>query len=293
MQIENDPDSDPDPDSRKQDLRPSPIAGLWYSGNPKHLTLEIDEYINKPDLPLIDGEIIGLIAPHAGYRYSGKTAGYAYKTILNQEYDLVAILSPFHAYHPDTILSSAHRAYNTPLGNVEVDHTALEKLSQYLLQETGRGITYLRNDSEHSLEIEIPFLQRSVKGDFKILPLMLRERDASILKKLGKGLARILVNQKSLLVASTDLSHFYSQETACNLDQTILDQINSFSPEEILRSEEEGTGFACGAPAVAAVLWAAREIGAKNTLVLHHSTSAEETGDNSSVVGYGAAVIYK
>ena len=247
----------------------------------------------KPDLPRFNGEIIGLIAPHAGYRYSGKTAGYAYQTILGQEYDLVVILSPFHAYHPHTLLSSAHQAYETPLGSVEIDRTALEQLDQFLFQENGKKITYLRNDEEHSLEIEIPFLQRAVKGDFKILPLMLRERNVTILKTIGKGLAKVLAGKKSLLVASTDLSHFYSQETACNLDKTILDKINSFSPEEVLRSEEKGTGFACGVSAVAAVLWTAKEMGANNVQVLHHSTSAEETGDNSSVVGYGAAVIYK
>jgi AmmeMemoRadiSam system protein B len=108
---------------------------------------------------------------------------------------------------------------------------------------------------------------------------------------LGTSLARVLANKDALLVASSDLSHFYNQEQAVQLDMEMLHQIEAFDPQGILRAEEEGKGFACGRIAVAAVLWAAREMGANTVQILKHATSGDVTGDYSGVVGYGAAVI--
>ena len=277
----------------KTDLRPSPIAGTWYSNNPVRLSAEIDRYMAEANLPVIDGQVVAIIAPHAGHRYSGRTAGYAFRSVQGRYTKLVAVLSPYHDYHPANLLTSAHAFYTTPLGNLPVDRTALEEINASFAKHHLPELQEIANDHEHSLEIELPFLQRALQSPFNLLPVMLRTRSAQILRRLGESLAEILARQESLLVASTDLSHFYPQETACKLDHYMLSQIEAFSPEGVLEAETRGKGFACGAPGVAATLWAARALGGDRVVLLHHSTSADETGDRNSVVGYGAAVIVK
>jgi AmmeMemoRadiSam system protein B len=143
------------------------------------------------------------------------------------------------------------------------------------------------------LEIELPFLQRALVSGFKLLPVMVRAQDPRISESLGKALAGALRNKNYALVASTDLSHFYDQETARTLDHEMLRQIEAFSPEGVFEAERTGQGFACGHAAVAAVLWAAKALGADTVKVLHYATSGDVTGDYSEVVGYGAAAVLR
>ena len=269
------------------DLRPSPIAGTWYEGDPQTLTKNIDEYLAKVRLPELNGEVIAVIAPHAGHRYSGLVAAHAFASLRGLVPDLVAIISPFHNFAPHPLITTKHQAYSTPLGNVEVDQAALIELGSDL----DVPITPMSNDREHSLEIELPFLQRVLKSEFKLLPSMIRAQEPDVSKKLGRALANVLKNRKSLLVASTDLSHFQPEKTANALDREMLKRFESFDPDAIFEAEHSGRGFACGHAAVAAVLWASRALGANKVKILKYGTSGDVTGDHSSVVGYGAAVI--
>jgi hypothetical protein len=143
------------------------------------------------------------------------------------------------------------------------------------------------------LEIELPFLQRALATPFKLLPVMVREHNQKIVHGLGMALAEVLRGRKALLVASTDLSHFYPQNVAATLDQVILDRVAALDPNGVLLAEEEGKGYACGRGALAAVLWAAQELGADRAEVLHYATSGDVTGDFREVVGYGAAVLLR
>ncbi|MEW6086491.1 MAG: AmmeMemoRadiSam system protein B [Chloroflexota bacterium] len=271
------------------DVRPSPIAGTWYEGNAKILARVVDEYLNSAQLPALDGEVVAVIAPHAGHRYSGAVAGYAFAAVRGLTPDLVAVISPFHNFANQPLLTTAHDAYGTPLGSIEVDKAALAGLSSHL----DIPITPLFADQEHSLEIELPFLQRALMGDFKLLPIMIRAQEVEVAKKLGLALAKVLKDKNAFLVASTDLSHFYDQTTANMLDAEMLKRFESFDPESIFEAERTGKAFACGHAAVAAVLWAARELGANKIQILRHATSGDVTGDFKSVVGYGAAVVLK
>jgi len=271
------------------DLRPSPIAGTWYEGHAKTLARSIDEYLNNAKLPALDGDVVGVIAPHAGHRYSGPVAGYAFAALRGLSPSLVAVISPFHNLARYPLITTAHDAYSTPLGNLEMDKVALAELQTHL----DIPITPVIADKEHSLEIELPFLQRALSGDFKLLPIMVRAQEVDVAQKLGLALAKVLKDKNALLVASTDLSHFYDQGTANILDAEMLRRIGSFDPEAIFEAERTGKAFACGHAAVAAVLWAARELGANKVQVLHHATSGDVTGDYSSVVGYGAAVVLR
>jgi len=271
------------------DLRPSPIAGTWYDGNAKKLAARVDDYLNAAQLPEINGNIIAVIAPHAGHVYSGAVAAYAFAAIRELTPDLVVVLSPFHNFASYPLLTTTHQAYSTPLGNIEVDRTALLDLQLSL----DFPITAISNDREHSLEIELPFLQRALKNEFKLLPIMVRAQEPDVAKKLGRALAQTLKNKNALIVASTDLSHFYDQQTAKILDEEMLKRFESFTPESIFEAEQTGKGFACGHAAVAAMLWAARDLGANKVQILKYATSGDVTGDHSSVVGYGAAVVLR
>ena len=272
-------------------IRPSPIAGTWYTNDAEKLAIEIDGYINAVVLPRLDGDILALVAPHAGYYYSGAVAGYAFSAVRDRDFDLVALLSPMHTPHRDAFLTSAHYAYSTPLGNIAIARDEVNAVDELLRAELDFGLTPIANDREHSLEIELPFLQRALKNDFELLPIMIRSTNAQELAILGSALAKILRGRNALLVASTDLSHFYSQEDAKILDTEMLRQIKTFSPEGVLKAEETGRGFACGRGAVATTFYAAKELGAKNVKILNYATSGDISGDYSSVVGYGAAVV--
>ena len=274
-------------------LRPSPIAGQWYEGNPKALARTVDEYLGNAQLPALDGEVVAVIAPHAGHIYSGAVAGYAFAALRGLSPELVAVISPMHQPYYEPLITTAHDAYVTPLGNVPVDKEAVAELDAELKSDLGFGLTFVARDREHSLEIELPFLQRVLPSEWKLLPVMVRAQDPRASQGLGKALAKILRGRKFILVASTDLSHFYNQNTANRLDAEMLRRFESLDPNSIFDAERTGKGFACGHAAVAAVLWASRELGANKVQVLHHATSGDVTGDFSSVVGYGAAVVLK
>ncbi|HMM99313.1 MAG TPA: AmmeMemoRadiSam system protein B [Anaerolineales bacterium] len=274
-------------------IRPSPIAGTWYEGDPVRLARAVDAYLDAAHVPALDGETVAVIAPHAGHRYSGPVAGYAFAALRGRTFERVAVVSPFHNFDVHPLLVAAHSAYSTPLGEIAVDKESLLELDVVLKSELGFGLSPIARDREHSLEIELPFLQRVLTGGFSLIPVMIRGQEPAVARGLGLALAQVLKDKNALLVASTDLSHFYDQQTANRLDAEMLKRFESFQPEKIFEAERTGKGFACGHAAVAAVLHAARELGADRVQVLHYATSGDVTGDFSQVVGYGAAVVLK
>ena len=279
------------------DIRPSPIAGQWYPGEARRLASSVDRYLDEAALPALAGEVVAVMAPHAGHIYSGPVAGYAFAALRGLQPDLVAVISPMHHYAIPGLLTTAHAAYYTPLGNILVDAEAVRALDARLKEKLGAGLAYIKNDPEHSLEIELPFLQRALAAElgqpapFRLLPVMVRDQSERTVQALGQALAEVLAGRKAVLVASTDLSHFYPQKVAQALDDEVLRRVAAFDPHSVLAAEEEGVGFACGRGALAAVMWAAQALGANTVQVLQHATSGAVTGDYTQVVGYGAAVI--
>jgi AmmeMemoRadiSam system protein B len=273
--------------------RPSSIAGTWYPANPQALARSVDAYLDQAQLPELTGQVLAVIAPHAGHTYSGAVAGHAFATLRGLTPSLVAVLSPMHHAYIEPLLTTAHDAYGTPLGEIRVDSQTVSSLDARLRSGLGFGLTPVANDPEHSLEIELPFLQRALQPTFQLLPVMLRAQTSDVSRQVGEALADTLRGENALLVASTDLSHFYDQATANELDSAMLEQVAAFSPEGIFEVHREAKGGACGIGALAAVLWAARALGADTVKVLKHATSGDVTGDFRRVVGYGAAVVLK
>ncbi len=270
------------------DIRPSPIAGQWYPGRSDTLAATADSYMDKASETKIPGEIVGLVVPHAGYPYSGPIAAHAFRLVRGATYERVVVISPMHAFFPAPLLTTGHEAYGTPLGTIPVDRDTLDRLNQTI------GLTPVRHDTEHSLEIELPFLQRALGQPFELLPLMLRDQSYGGAEALGRAVAAVVQDgRKTLLVASSDLSHFYTETQAHRLDRAMLDRVEAFDPEGVIRLDDEGKAFACGRAAIATVLVAARELGANGVKVVGYGTSGDATGDHSQVVGYGAAAIFK
>ncbi len=274
-------------------VRPSPIAGTWYPGSAEALARSVDVQLEAAQPDPIPGEIVAVIVPHAGHRYSGQVAATAFRTLKGADRSPVAVVSPMHHPYPGHVLTSGHSAYSTPLGEVPIDQESLGRLEAALQSPGQIRIERVTNDSEHSLEIELPFLQRSLSPGFRLLPVMLREQDRPVCEAVGHALAAVLTGLRPLLVASSDLSHFYPASVARSLDHELLMRVEAFDPVAVLTAEDEGVGFACGRGAIAAVLWAARDLGADQVRLLSYANSGDVTGDIDSVVGYGAAVVYR
>ncbi len=268
------------------DVRPSPIAGQWYPGDPELLAASVDRYMAEASVPAIAGRIVGVQAPHAGHRYSGPVAGYAFKAVQGLDVDVVALVGPSHYPYRAPALTTGHAAYATPLGRVPVARDLLIALQERV------PLVAVREDPEHSLEIELPFLQRAL-GTFQLLPLALVDQSLTMAQTLGAALAELLRGQRALLVASSDLSHFYPQSVANLLDQRVLDALARFDPAGVMAAEADGHKIACGHGAIATVMIAARALGADAAQVLHYATSGDVTGDYRQVVGYSAAVFYE
>ncbi|HLC03778.1 MAG TPA: AmmeMemoRadiSam system protein B [Anaerolineales bacterium] len=275
------------------DLRPSPIAGTWYPGTPDILTQSVDSQLEATSVAAPPGEVIAVVVPHAGHRYSGRVAAHAFRCLTGTHPEVVAIVSPLHQPFPAQILTTAHEAYVTPLGPVPVDRELVERFGRELAQLGGFRLQSIAHDQEHSLEIELPFLQRTIGSTFRLLPIMLRDQSKPIARAVGRSLAAVLRGSSAILVASSDLSHFYPDSIARRLDGELLARIESFSPDRVLEAEEEGVGFACGRGAIASVLWAAKELGADRVQIVAYANSGDVTGDTESVVGYGAAVVFR
>ena len=226
------------------DTRPSPIVGQWYSSDARDLSAQVDGYINAAQLPKLSGDVIAIMAPHAGHRYSGPVAGFSFSALRGLTPEIVVVISPMHHPHREPILTTAHAAYETPLGSIPVDKETIERLEVKLQEKLGFGFTAVSNDTEHSLEIELPFLQRALEEPFSLLPIMLRDQSARVAKTLGELLASILAGRDAVLVASTDLSHFYPQHLAKILDTEVLNKVASLDPQGVLDVEEQGKGFA-------------------------------------------------
>ena len=249
----------------------------------------MDQYLAQADVERPHGDLVGAIAPHAGHAYSGHVAAHAFKCALGLEVETVAVISPSHYVDLAPLLTTSHEAYSTPLGAIPVDRGALDQIGSSL------PLLPVAHDPEHALEIELPFLQRALGAGsgFNLIPVMMRDQTPAVAEALGHALAGALRDRKALLVASSDLSHFYPAHVADALDANVLERIEAFDPGGVLAVEDEGKGFACGRGAIAAVLWAARDLGATHAKVVKHATSGDVTGDYESVVGYGAAVIWR
>lgn len=270
----------------KGSVRRSAIAGTWYPGTASRLERAVKGYLAKVAEREDERELLGLIAPHAGYQYSGQVAAYAHKQLEGRRYDAIVILAPSHRAWMGEFAVSTEDYYETPLGEVEIDRHLVELIGQKV------SLNQIGGDMEHSLEIQLPFLQ-VVLGEFKLVPIIMGERSLDACRNLSRGLISAMEGRKLLIVASSDLSHFHDYHSAVRLDGRVLDSVRRMDAEGLARDLDAGRCEACGAGPILTLLLLAGATEASEAEILNYANSGDVTGDQSSVVGYLSAVVYR
>jgi len=271
--------------------RAAAVAGTWYPGSPGALGREIDAYVSDAEAPP-RGVVSAIIAPHAGLMFSGPVGAYAYKAAAaSTPFDAAVLVGPSHFVAFDGVALYPDGAFETPLGPVRID------------AELGDAIRaacdvvhpfHAAHRREHSLEMQLPFLKRLLP-DVPIVPLLMGFQVRATIVSLADALGSILPSRRLLLVASTDLSHYFDAVRAASLDSRVQAAVGAFDADRLLAlfeqypEGERGRYVACGGGPAIAVMRAARTRGAAEGRVLRYAHSGEITGDNSGVVGYLAA----
>jgi MEMO1 family protein len=282
-------------------IRKPAVAGHFYPKDADTLRATVDTLIAGIAEVQVTGRIIGIMSPHAGYVFSGQVAAYAYREIKGRHYDTVVILGPSHHVYVRGASVGNFDAYETPLGRVPVNRDLVNAL---LDREDFFSFSEEAHIREHSVETQLPFLQRVLR-DFDIVPLVMGTSPMRELKEIGKALASVIKKKNVLLVASSDMSHYPTYRDATEVDRSTLSIIETFNPEQVFRSEAQalkrGIGnlstTLCGLGSVVTVMSVAKELGGNAATVLHYANSGDvEYGGHKEkrrVVGYGAVAFYQ
>jgi len=274
----------------EEKIRFSAVAGQFYPGEKEELNQMIDEFLKNAKVPKIEGEIFGILVPHAGYIFSGPVAAYSYKAIEGKKFDTVILIGDSHYEYFDGVSVWDRGEWETPLGRVKVD----EELAKEILNFSKR---FFVKDSahlfEHSLEVQIPFLQKVLKN-FKILPLIFGSEDKDW-KELAKAILKLMKKKKILVVASSDLSHYPPYEVALEADKRTIEGILSSDPEKFKEKIEnlkkffpDVDTFACAQDTIKTILEISKNLRGKAKLLKYQNSGDTIYGEKSQVVGYGA-----
>lgn len=264
------------------------VAGQFYDSSPTALKNEVDHYISRADIPKIQGRVVGIISPHAGYVYSGPVAGFSFKAVKGRHYDTVVVMGVSHRV-PGSIGVLNVEKYKTPLGELTLDQTHSQNLINAApwIEDNEKMFSM-----EHSMEVELPFIQRAL-GNPKIVMISMRTQKLSRLREFAKILYDTFDKGSTLFVASTDMSHFHTYDEAKAIDLNTLNLIQSFDIEALSGAIDSGKSELCGAGPVLTLLEIFRLQGGteKGVHVLKYMNSGDTAGDKNRVVGYGSVVL--
>ncbi len=272
-------------------VRPAANAGLFYPADAGELTRMVDGLLAKAGPPALDG-VAALVVPHAGYVYSGAVAAAAYALVKGRRFDRVIVIAPSHveAFGFSSLYDGA--AYATPLGPVAVDAafaTALAKSGA--VRRSGRGHEPAAGRAEHAIEVQLPFLQRAI-GAVRLVPIVMGLADYESCRELGLALAAAIQGPGTLIVASSDLSHYHPYEDAVRMDRNTLRAIQEFDYLSLSRNIDLRVWEACGGAPIVAAMIAAERLGARRATLLAYANSGDTSGDRRQVVGYGAVALH-
>jgi len=280
-------------------IREPAVVGTFYQGTKEALSQQIEgcytHSLGPGKVPRLsskkEGSILGLVSPHAGYAYSGPVAAWGFHEVIKREIpEVVVILGPNHRGFGASIAISGKGRWKTPLGESQID----EELARKIV-----GLSPLvrfdekAHQREHSLEVQLPFLQYSYGESFRIVPICIMEQDQSTACKLGEVLSQALKGRNGLIIASTDFTHYQPKDIAERQDKKALTAILSLSPEDLNRAVSRYRISMCGPGPVMAMLTATSLLGAKTARLLKYATSGDITGDYQAVVGYASVVVEK
>ncbi len=269
----------------------SVVAGTFYPADPQELSKLISLYLSEVDLKLPEfNDILGVIAPHAGYIYSGACAAYSYKAISNKDFKLAVIIAPSHQYGDFYYSVGDYDACATPLGEVEVDR----ELTSKLLNDSKFVFFPYAHSREHSLEVQLPFLQ-TIKPDIKILPIIIGYQYAQSSLYLSDKLAELLKDHlnETIIIISSDLSHYHDHKKAESMDKTFADAVEKIDTESVKTLLAEQKSEACGFGGILTLMQLARKLKYNRAKTLHYTHSGETSGDYNHVVGYLSTMFYR
>ena len=274
------------------------VSGLFYPSSKDSLIKQIENcflsHIGPGSLPRLNPkgkrEIVALVVPHAGYMYSGPVAAHSYFSLAEDgKPEIIVILGPNHTGIGSGVSIMISGKWRTPLGDVEIDEdtakTIVEK-SKFV------DIDELAHTHEHSIEVQLPFLQYVLR-DFKFVPICMMMQDLRTSRDVGEAIASSIKDKNAIIIASTDLTHYEDQKSASIKDRSVIESILSLDEEKLERIITEMNVSMCGPGPVATAIYAAKLLGAKSAYLLKYATSGDITGDYSSVVGYTSIKIVK
>ena len=273
-------------------IRTPAVAGMFYPNEKNKLVKLMEdcfEHILGPEknFQKNDGKkIFGVICPHAGFVYSGPIACHSFNSISSESPELFIIIGPNHWGIGRSVATMKNCQWETPLGKVEVDSESAEEICQ--ISENIES-DYFSHTREHSLEVQIPFLQK-IFTDFKILPISLVNQSKKIAKDVGLSIAKIAKKKNVMIIGSSDFTHYEPNEFAYEQDLALIEPILEMNVDKFYDVLEKRKITACGYGAIASTIIACKELGAKKGELLKYATSGDVTGDKSSVVGYGSIV---
>ncbi len=274
-------------------IRTPAVAGMFYPKTKQELRSTIkDCFLHKfgpgklyPSLG--DEKTIGVICPHAGYMYSGPVAANSYYAISSLKPDLVIIIGPNHWGLGCNIATMKEGIWETPLGDIEVDTNAaleIHKIANII------ELDFLSHTRDHSLEVQIPLLQEIYSHKFKILPIILIDQSYKSAKEIGMAIAKISKNKKTVIIGSSDFTHYEENEYAHKQDKSLIEPILKMDVDRFYRILQENQVSACGYGAIASTMTACKELGATKGTLAKYATSGDITGERSSVVGYASII---
>ena len=274
-------------------IRPTAVAGTWYPGLAGALTRDVDAYLDAaPHGPA--GTLHAILAPHAGLMFSGPIGAYAYKATAREDFDVAVLVGPSHFVAFDGVALWPDGAFESPLGAARIDEEGARAVSRSPVVQAMPSA----HRKEHSLEMQLPFLRR-VHPELPIVPMLIGFQHRRTIDALAEAIVSAFAGRRALLVASTDLSHYFDAETAKTLDQRVQAYVSAFDADGLLDLFEQypehdrGRYVACGGGAAIAVMKAARGLGATGGRILKYGHSGEVSGDDAGVVGYLAAAFGK
>ncbi len=273
-------------------VRQAAVAGTFYPARRERLSADITHFLDNVDTDRSAEDIVALVAPHAGYVYSGQVAACAYARLRGRNIDTVVVISPSHREYFQFSSVFGGSAYETPLGRVEIDLDTAGRIAGGGQDSVRIGTNGHLHSSEHALEVQLPFLQ-TVLEKFRLVAIVMGRQDREACRQLGSALSGALTGRRGLIVASSDLSHFHGRQTARELDRHVIGRIEKFDPEGLLDDVDAHECEACGAGPLAAAMFAAGGLGATRAENLSYATSGDVSGDYSQVVGYTSAVFYR
>jgi AmmeMemoRadiSam system protein B len=269
-------------------------AGMFYAGNPHDLKIQIEKCfkhkLGPGELPKVvekdTRKIIGLVCPHAGYEYSGPVAAHAYHALaFDGRPDTVVILGPNHTGYGSALAIMNEGVWRTPLGDVEIDS---EVAARIIENSDILDIDELAHKYEHSIEVQLPFLQFLYGSKFKFVPIAFLLQDLQSSREVGEAIAKALKEKNAVIMASSDMTHFEPQSQAERKDKMAIAMAEKMEEEKYYSIIETYNVSSCGYGPVIATITATKILGANNARLLCYKTSGDVTGDYSSVVGYAA-----